>query len=457
MEQCIRSPSRLRGTVVVPGDKSISHRAAILNALALGPARVENFLVGEDTRATLDCLGALGVSWSLEEDGGLRPILRIHGPGRAGLHESEDVLDARNSGTTMRLLSGVLAARPFLSILTGDSSLRSRPMGRVVEPLREMGAQVWGRGDGAYPPLAIRGGELRGIGYRMPVASAQVKSALLLAGLLAQGETAVEESAPTRDHTERMLRAMGARLSREGGLVRIEPLEGELSPLDLRVPGDVSAAAFWMVAAAVHPDAELHLPGVGVNPTRSGVIDVLRSMGAELEVREEREQGGEPVADITVRSSRLAPVEVGGDLVPRLIDEIPVLAVAAALTPGRTVVRDAAELRVKESDRIVTTCRELRRLGARVEELPDGLAIDGVEFLTGARCQSHDDHRLAMALGVAGLLARGETVIEGAGAAEVSYPSFWSDLACLASSAAGGPASGEGDWVKGVARRGSET
>jgi 3-phosphoshikimate 1-carboxyvinyltransferase len=446
MEQCVRSPSGLRGTVVVPGDKSISHRAAILNAIALGAARVENFLVGEDTRATLDCLRSLGVSWSLQEAAGPGATLTIHGPGRAGLRESEDVLDARNSGTTMRLLAGVLAAHPFFSVLTGDSSLRSRPMGRVVGPLREMGAQVWGRGGDAYPPLAIRGGELGGIHYRMPVASAQVKSALLLAGLFAQGETAVEEPAPTRDHTERMLRAMGARLSGGGGLVRVEPLEGELMRLDLRVPGDISAAAFWMVAAALHPDAELHLPGVGVNPTRSGIIDVLRTMGADLEVTEEREQGGEPVADITVRSSRLAPVEVAGDLVPRLIDEIPVLAVAAALTPGRTVVRDAAELRVKESDRIATTCQELRRLGARVEELPDGLAIDGVQSLTGGHCQSHGDHRLAMALGVAGILARGETVVEGAGAAEVSYPGFWSDLTRLAG----------GEQVKGVARRGDK-
>lgn len=433
MEQRVRSPSRLRGTVVVPGDKSVSHRAAILNALASGPARVENFLVGEDTGATLDCLRALGVGWSLEGGEGVGATLRIRGRGRERLRESEDVLDARNSGTTMRLLAGVLAAQPFFSVLTGDSSLRSRPMDRVVRPLCKMGTQVWGRGDGAYPPLAIRGSELQGIRYRMPVASAQVKSALLLAGLFARGETVVEEPAPTRDHTERMLRAMGARLSREENLVRIEPLAGELSPLDLRVPGDISAAAFWMVAAALHPDAELHLPGVGVNPTRSGIIDVLRGMGADLEVAEEREQGGEPVADITVRSSRLAPAEVSGDLVPRLIDEIPVLAVAAALTPGRTVVRDAAELRVKESDRIAAICRELGRLGAHVEELPDGFVIDGVPSLSGTRCQSQGDHRLAMALGVAGLLAQGETVIEGAGAAEVSYPAFWSDLNGLAS------------------------
>jgi 3-phosphoshikimate 1-carboxyvinyltransferase len=432
MEQRVRPPSRLRGTVVVPGDKSISHRAAILNALASGPATVDNFLVGDDTGATLDCLRALGVDWELEGGKGLEATLRIHGPGRERLRESEDILDARNSGTTMRLLAGVLAAHPFFSILTGDSSLRSRPMDRVVRPLRKMGAELWGRHDGEYPPLAIRGSELLGTRYRMPIASAQVKSALLLAGLFARGETVVEEPAPTRDHTERMLSAMGARLSLEEGLVRIEPLARELSPLELRVPGDISAAAFWMVAAALHPDAELHLPGVGVNPTRSGIIDVLRAMGADVELMEERQQGGEPVADVTVRSSRLAPVEVSGNLVPRLIDEIPVLAVAAALTPGRTAVRDAAELRVKESDRIATTCRELGRLGARVEELPDGLAIEGVRSLRGAHCHSHGDHRLAMALGVAGLLARGETVIEEAEAAQVSYPGFWSDLAQLA-------------------------
>lgn len=437
MEQRVRSPSRLRGTVVVPGDKSISHRAAILNALASGPARVDNFLVGDDTSATLECLRALGVDWSLEQSEDRGSTLSIHGPGRERLRESEDVLDARNSGTTMRLLTGVLAAHPFLSILTGDSSLRSRPMDRVVRPLRKMGAEVWGRHDGEYPPLAIRGSELLGTHYRMPVASAQVKSALLLAGLFARGETVVEEPAPTRDHTERMLTAMGAHLFREQALVRIEPLAKELSPLELRVPGDISAAAFWMVAAVVHPNAELHLPGVGVNPTRSGIIEVLRAMGADLEVMEERQQGGEPVADITVRSSHLAPTEVSGDLVPRLIDEIPVLAVAAALTPGRTVIQDAAELRVKESDRIATTYQELGRLGARVEELPDGLAIDGVRSLRGARCRSHGDHRLAMALGVAGLLARGQTIIEEAEAAQVSYPAFWTDVAQLAGSEPG--------------------
>ncbi len=431
MEQSIRAPRRLRGTVVVPGDKSISHRAALLNAVASGPAVVENFLQADDCLATLECLRALGVTWSLEGDGAGR--LRIEGVGRGGLRESEDVLDARNSGTTMRLLAGVLAGQPFLSILSGDASLRSRPMDRIVEPLRAMGAQVWGRAGDSFPPIAIRGGDLRGVRYRLPVASAQVKSALLLAGLQAEGETAIEEPVATRDHTERMLQAMGACLEREGDAIRLSPLDSELEPMSLRVPGDISAAAFWMVAAALHPDAEIRLPDVGVNPTRSGIIDVLRAMGADLEVGEEREQGGEPVADIVVRSSRLSPATVGGDVLPRLIDEVPALAVAAALTPGRTVVRGAGELRVKESDRIASTAGELRRLGARVEELSDGLAIEGVEQLGGGRCQSHGDHRLAMALAVVGLVAGGETIVEGAEAASVSYPSFWEDLRILAS------------------------
>jgi len=431
VEQSIRAPRRLRGTVVVPGDKSISHRAALLNAVASGPAVVENFLQADDCLATLECLRALGVPWSLEGDGAGR--LRIEGVGRGGLRESEDVLDARNSGTTMRLLAGVLAGQPFLSILSGDASLRSRPMDRIVEPLRAMGAQVWGRAGDSFPPIAIRGGDLRGVRYRLPVASAQVKSALLLAGLQAEGETAIEEPVATRDHTERMLQAMGACLEREGDAIRLSPLDSELEPMSLRVPGDISAAAFWMVAAVLHPDAEIRLPDVGVNPTRSGIIDVLRAMGADLEIGEEREQGGEPVADIVVRSSRLSPATVGGDVLPRLIDEVPALAVAAALTPGRTIVRGAGELRVKESDRIASTAGELRRLGARVEELSDGLAIEGVEQLGGGRCQSHGDHRLAMALAVVGLVAGGETIVEGAEAASVSYPSFWEDLRILAS------------------------
>jgi len=414
----------LRGTIEPPGDKSISHRAAILNAIAEGEAVVENFQTGADCLATLRCLRALSIRIESPAAG----ILRVHGVGRSGLREAATVLNAANSGTTLRLLAGLLAAQPFFSVLTGDASLRSRPMGRIVEPLRAMGARIQGRADGTRPPLAIEGGGLRGIRHRLPVASAQVKSALTLAGLYAEGETVLEDPAPSRDHTERMLRAMGAAaVAGEGGL-RVSPLTGELAPLSLRVPGDISAAAFWMVAAAAHPDAELRLTGVGINPSRSGIIDALRAMGASIAVEEERMSGCEPVADIVVRSSRLRGAVIEGPLIPRLIDEVPALAVAACLAEGETVVRDAGELRLKESDRIRTTAGELRLLGAHIEELPDGMVIHGADALRGTACGSHGDHRLAMTLAVAGLLAAGETTVHGAEAVAVSYPGFWNDL-----------------------------
>ncbi|UCH85932.1 MAG: 3-phosphoshikimate 1-carboxyvinyltransferase [Dehalococcoidia bacterium] len=430
MRKTIHSPRRLRGSIEAPGDKSISHRAAILNAIAQGEAAVENFQGGADCLATLRCLRALGVKWDWDSQG----TLRIQGGGRFGLRESADVLNAANSGTTMRLLAGLLAGQPFFSVLTGDASLRSRPMERVVEPLRAMGARIQGRAGGARPPLAIEGGSLRGIRYRLPVASAQVKSALSLAALYGEGETALEEPAASRDHTERMLRAMEVEvLSEDGGGLRILPPQRELTPLSLRVPGDISAAAFWMVAAAVHPDAEIRLVGVGVNPSRSGIIDALVGMGASIILEEERMWGCEPVADIVVRSSSLRGTVVEGSLIPRLIDEIPVLAVAACLADGETVMREAGELRLKESDRIRTTVLELRRLGASIQEQPDGMVIQGVGCLKGGACGSHGDHRLAMTLAVAGLLAQGETVVRGAEASSVSYPGFWSHLEELSS------------------------
>jgi 3-phosphoshikimate 1-carboxyvinyltransferase len=429
----ISPPLRLRGAVIVPGDKSISHRAAILNAVAAGPATVENFLPADDCLATLDCLRALGVSWSLERSGDERARLSLTGRGIDGLRESADALDARNSGTTMRLLAGLLAGRPFLSIITGDESLRSRPMGRVILPLREMGAQIRGRDGDSLAPLTIRGGPLRGIHHRSPVASAQVKSALLLAGLQAEGETTLEEPARSRDHTERMLRAMGADLREEGDALRLSPLRQDLTPLDLHVPGDFSGAAFWLVAAALHPDAEISLSDVGVNPTRTGLLDALREMGADIAVSGERVIGGEPVADLRVRSSKLKGIVVEGPAVVRLIDEVPALAVAAALARGRTVIRDVGELRVKESDRILATAQELRKLGAQVEERPDGLIIEGVGALRGAPCDSRGDHRLAMALAVAGMAAQGETALSGAEAASISYPGFWEHLTELGS------------------------
>jgi 3-phosphoshikimate 1-carboxyvinyltransferase len=430
VERTVRRPARLAGTVHVPGDKSISHRTALLGALATGTTRARRFLASEDCLATLGCLRALGVDWQLDEDEPGVATLAIEGAGLHGLREPDDVLDAKNSGTTLRLLSGVLAGQPFTSVLTGDASLRRRPVDRIVAPLREMGAQLLARAGDTRPPLTVRGpsGEgLRGIHYRLPVASAQVKSAVLLAGLYAEGETTVEEPAATRDHTERLLRAMGADLEREGPGVRLTPGR-TLAPLDLEVPGDLSAAAFWLVAATAHAEAEITLPKVGVNPTRTGLLDALSLMGATIDVGEERTVGEEPVADLLVRSARLQGVEVAGELALRMMDELPAFAVAAAVAQGTTVVRDAEELRVKESDRIAALVAQLGRLGVAIEERPDGFVIEGGRPLRGASVTGDGDHRLAMALAVAGLLADGETMVEDGEAVAVSYPGFWRDL-----------------------------
>lgn len=418
----VRSARRLAGEVSPPGDKSISHRAVMFNALADGEATVTNLSPGDDVRSTIRCLRALGVSIKHRGNSATVP-----GMTKAGLKEPEAVLNAGNSGTTIRLLTGILAAQPFFSVITGDASLRSRPMKRIIEPLQQMGAQILGRGGGSLSPLAIRGGQLKGIEHRLPVASAQVKSAVLLAALFAQGKTTVEEPSPSRDHTERMLGRMGAHIEASGARVTLTPGR-PLKSLSLHVPGDISSAAFWMAAAAICPEARITVRDCGMNPTRTGVIDVLKAMGARLKIANERLEGDEPVADITVESSRLKGVEISGGLIPRVIDEIPVLAVAACLAEGKTVIRDAAELRVKESDRIALTVAELSRLGARIEELPDGMIIYGGKRLEGAEVSSHLDHRLAMSLAVAGLVAKGSTIIQQAGSVAISYPGFWSDL-----------------------------
>ncbi len=430
MRRIFRGPARLEGRIEVPGDKSISHRALILNAIATGSAVVHNFPSSRDCLCTLECLRALGVSIRLE-----RGSVDITGGGDSGLDEPDDVLDAGNSATCLRLLAGVLAGQPFLTVITGDRSLRSRPMGRIVRPLETMGARIWGRRGDAKAPLAIRGGDLHGIEYETPVASAQVKSSVLLAGLYAQGETRVVEPAKSRDHTERMLRGMGASVVTDARTVAVMP--GRLRATDISIPGDISSAAFWMVAAAAHPNARILLPNVGVNPTRTGVLDVLGSMGADVRTSNERESGGEPVADIEVRSSQLKGTEIGGDMVPRMIDEIPVLALAGALANGRTVIRDAGELRVKESDRLQTTAAVLARLGAKVRERPDGLEIEGGAELEGCKCSSYGDHRIAMMLGVAALLSQGVTTIDRAEAADVSYSGFWQDMEWLAAGSEG--------------------
>lgn len=428
--QVVAHARALRGEVSVPGDKSISHRALMFNALARGTARVDGFLDSADTRSTIHCLRLMGADIEELEDGGVL----IHGAGRAALHEPDDVLDCGNSGTSMRLLSGILAGLPFLSVLTGDASLRQRPMDRIAAPLREMGARIHARQE-RFAPLVIQGGTVRGdLTMRTPMASAQVKSAILLAGLGAAAPTTVVEPARSRDHTERMLAAMGASIEASGRQVTLTPPSDDLRAVDVRVPGDISTAAAWMIAAAAHPDAELRLRGVGMNPTRTGLIDILRAMGADLSIEEERTVGGEPVADVTVRSSQLQGVEIGGDLVPRAIDELPLVALAACLAEGETVIRDAEELVVKESNRVAATAEALRALGGTVEERPDGLVVQGGAMLRGASVRSYGDHRLAMLGAVAGLIATGDTIVEGAGDVVVSYPAFWSDLGRLSQS-----------------------
>jgi len=422
MEQRVKGCSVLRGEVTPPGDKSISHRAVILNSIARGRARLENFSPGDDCFSTVACLRQLGVE-IIEESGGVLTV-----SGLEGLKEPRDVLNAGNSATTMRLLAGLLAAQPFLSIITGDESLRSRPMGRLIHPLRLMGAEIWGRGGDSLAPLAIKGNQLKGIEYRLPVASAQLKSAILIPALFAQGKTIVEEPAPSRDHTERLLRAMGAKVEGDGTRIILIPGPAPLLPIDLRIPGDISSAAFWLVAGAIHPNAKIKVKDTGINPTRGGIIEVLLDMGAKLSIERERIEGGEPVADLTVESSELVGRQIGGSIIPRLIDEIPLIAVAGSLARGTTIIRDAAELRLKETDRIRATVRELSRLGADIEELPDGMIVHGGRMLKSGECSSYLDHRLAMTLGIAALIAQGETVIHDAEVVAMSYPAFWQDL-----------------------------
>jgi 3-phosphoshikimate 1-carboxyvinyltransferase len=421
MQAAVRRPKRLTGTITPPGDKSISHRAAIFNAIADGEARIDNYGPGADCQSTLRVLRALGTQID-----GKASSFTVRG---GILREPTDILNTGNSGTTTRLMAGVLAGQSFLSVMTGDKSIRSRPMGRIVDPLRLMGADVDGRDGGKLAPLTFRGRALHGIEYRLPVASAQLKSALLLAGLFADGETVLAQPALSRDHTELMFRAMGAEVVEEGLSVSVKP--ARLRAVDVTVPADISSAAYWLVAAVCHPDAELTVMGVGTNPTRTGILDALQAMGADLSVVNERVEGGEQVADLVARSSKLHATEVAGDLIPRLVDEVPVLALAACFAEGTTVIRDASELRVKESDRLQATCKELNRMGASVEELNDGLRITGGGVLTGAACRSYADHRIAMTLGIAGLLAAGETTIAAAETASISSPSFWDDLASL--------------------------
>ncbi|MFO7983220.1 MAG: 3-phosphoshikimate 1-carboxyvinyltransferase [Desulfuromonadales bacterium] len=415
----IRPAPCLRGEIAVPGDKSISHRSIMFGSLARGTTRVRGFLRGEDNLSTLKAFRTMGIEITETEE-----EILIEGRGLHGLSEPEDVLDCGNSGTTMRLMTGILAGQDFFSVLTGDRYLRRRPMRRVVEPLAGMGAQIWGRNGGELAPLAIQGGGLKAFEYDSPVASAQVKSALMLAGLYAEGQTTVREPHLSRDHSERMLSYFGAEVrSFDGGVaIRGGP---DLQGREVFVPGDISSAAFFMVAALVSDDADLLLKNVGVNPTRSGVIDILQAMGGNLELLDLREVSGEPVADVRVQSSRLTGIEIGGDVVPRAIDEFPAISVAAALAEGTTVIRDARELRVKETDRIAAMTSELSRLGADIKATEDGMIIEGRERLAGGPVESHGDHRIAMSCAIAALSARGEVSIADTGCTATSFPGFW--------------------------------
>ncbi len=416
----VRGPAAgLQGELTVPGDKSISHRAVILGALADGETHISGFLTAEDCLRTARALQAMGVT--IDHLG--EPEMVVHGVGLRGLEDPGEVLDLGNSGTGMRLLMGVLAGQDFAATLTGDESLRRRPMDRVATPLGEMGIRVTGQGERCTPPVTVPGGKPRAISYHTPMASAQVKSAILLAGLYADECTIVLEPAQSRDHTERMLAAFGAEVTVDGLQISVVGLP-KLRGREIVLPGDISSAAFVLVAGLLVPDSHVTIREVLLNPTRAALLGILTRMGADIEISNRRTIGGEERGDVTARSSELTATEVGGDEIPRMLDEVPILALAATQARGRTVIRDAAELRVKESDRLATTTEMLHAFGAQVEERPDGLIIEGPTRLSGATVTSHGDHRIAMTAAIAGLLADGQSTILDAACIETSFPGF---------------------------------
>lgn len=414
--------SSLQGEISIPGDKSISHRAVMFGAMAEGKTTISHFLAGEDCLSTISCFEKMGVSIKREDE-----YVEVEGKGIEGLSEPASILDVGNSGTTTRLMLGILAGVPFHTSLIGDESIAKRPMSRVTVPLRSMGAKIDGREHGQYTPLSTRGGALKAIHYHSPVASAQVKSAILLAGLHAEGTTKVTEPFTSRDHTERMLRAFGVDVEVDGTTVSIEGGQS-LRGTDVYVPGDISSAAFFLVAGAVVPNSRIVLKSVGLNPTRTGIIDVLQQMGARLTISNERIQNGEPIGDLTIETSQLKGIEIGGDLIPRLIDEIPVIALLATQANGKTVIKDAEELKVKETNRIDTVATELSKLGASVTPTADGLIIEGKTALKSGEVDSYGDHRIGMMLAVAAAIATGEVTLMRSEAIHVSYPTFFEDL-----------------------------
>ncbi|WP_434399467.1 3-phosphoshikimate 1-carboxyvinyltransferase [Planococcus sp. 11815] len=417
---CYAKPA-LTGSVQVPGDKSISHRAIMFGALAQGTTTIEGFLMGDDCLSTISCFRSLGIDIQIDGE-----HVTVTSGGRKAWKEPDVVLDTGNSGTTTRLMLGLLAGTDFHSVMAGDESIARRPMKRIVEPLRLMGADIRGRANGHFTPIAVQGTALQAIDYTMPVASAQVKSAVLLAGLSARGTTTVHEPVPSRDHTEIMLKHFGADISRDGDVISLSGGQ-ELRAAHVQVPGDISSAAFMIGAALIAEGSEIQLENVGVNPTRTGLLDVFKAMGADIQASGHTSEG-EQAADLTVRSTSLRGTDIGGDVIPRLIDEIPLIALVATQAHGKTVIRDAEELRVKETDRIQAVVTELKKLGADIEATEDGMVIQGPTPLTGAAMNSYGDHRLGMMAAVAALIADGPVTIDDPGCISISYPNFFEHL-----------------------------
>jgi 3-phosphoshikimate 1-carboxyvinyltransferase len=418
----VKRKERIKGETSLPGDKSISHRAIMLGSIAQGKTRVKGFSDCADCRSTLNTFLRLGIEIEEHSQG----ELAIHGQGLKGLTSAEEIIDVGNSGTTMRLLSGILAGQDFSSTITGDEYLQKRPMKRIILPLREMGANISSPDDN-HPPITIVGQKLHPIDYHSPVASAQVKSCVLLAGLYAKGRTSLTEPSPSRDHTERMLKYLTAPVEIKGTTIFIEGVS-ELEARPITIPGDISSAAFFIIACLLLKNSEIRIKGVGINPTRTGIIDILKKMGADIVIDNVHELCGEPVANLIVKSSNLRGTEIGGDLIPRIIDEIPVLAVAATQAEGVTEISDAQELRVKESDRIGNVVFELSKMGASIKEKEDGMVISGGKRLVGSSVNSFGDHRMAMALTIGGLIADGETTINDVACIDTSFPHFMDTL-----------------------------
>ena len=433
LKKIISRPPNINSTIRISGDKSISHRAAILNAMAEGTAEVKNFCVGDDQESVIRCLKSLGtkITHTINyKDNHPIHSFTIIGNGKNGFKEPKSPLDCGNSGTCMRLISGLLAGQKFNTLVIGDDSLSKRPMNRIANPLKLMGANIRPLNnlskDEIRAPFEIKGSNLNSINYKSPVSSAQVKSCILIAGAYADGITTITEPSKSRDHTERMMKAMGAEIEITDKKISIE--NSKLTAQNVVIPGDISSAAFWIILAACHKNAELFIPNIGLNPTRTGILEVLTKMGAKIAISNQKTELGEPRGDLTVQSSNLTGITIEGSIIPKIIDEIPILSLAACFASGETVIKDAQELRVKESDRIKATVQGLFKLGADISETEDGMIIKNSPNLKGSEVSSHGDHRIAMMLGISGLLTKGQTIITNAEAANISYPNFWDQI-----------------------------